>query len=467
MKLCRLLAVLLLTFPAFSQTDPGPRGGAADAGAPFATVLANNPPGILDFFLQAEQVFREIDCVDELAVVPCDSGGLGPRFNALGCARCHAQPATGGTSPATNPLFADGTAHGATNTIPTFILANGPVREARFPYFTDASGNPITAQPNGGVMPLFTIAGRSDALTCTTAYIQQPNFATAQLKNNISFRIPTPVFGLGLVENIDDSKLQTVLVTHYTGPFYVGGTFNRSPNDGTISRFGWKAQNKSLELFSGEAYNVEQGVSNELFPQERPSPEENRDQQTGLAQQCRLNATPEDHMNVDAGLTRVDTPSDVAMFALFMRLLKAPVENPGNPATNPNYARVFSGQTIFTEIGCASCHRESFTTEKSSITPDLNQKGARLFSDLEIHHMGTGLADRIVQGNAGSDQFRTAPLWGLGQRLFFLHDGRYSDLVQTITAHQSTGSDANPVILNWNALNTTQKQDVLYYLRSL
>ena len=285
--------------------------------------------------------------------------------------------------------------------------------------------------------------------------------------NNISFRIPTPLFGLGLVENIDDSELQTVLVQHYTGPYYVGGTFNRSPNDGTISRFGWKAQNKSLELFSGEAYTVEQGVTNELFTQERPSPEENRDQGTGVAAQCRLNPTPEDHTNIGVVSFPEETPSDVTMFAIFMRLLAPPIQDPGTPVSNPNYSRVLNGQVVFMDIGCNSCHREAFTTEPSSITPDLGGAGAVLFSDLEIHHMGSGLADNIVQGNAGADQFRTAPLWGLGQRLFLLHDGRTSDLIEAIEAHQSTGSDANPVILNWSLLSSSDQQDVLYFLRSL
>ena len=463
MKVCRLLAVLLFTLPAFSQVDPGPRGGPPDAGAPLASVAANNPPTILDFFLRGQDDFQEINSVSG-TIVGAEDEGLGPRFNALGCARCHAHPAVGGTSPSVNPQIADGTANGATNTIPSFITASGPVREARFVYFTDASGNPITSQPNGQVMPLFTIAGRVDSAGCTTTYIQQPNFANAVAKNNVVFRIPTPLFGLGLVENIDDSRLQTVLVQHYTGPYYVGGSFNRG-SDGTIARFGWKAQTKSLEMFAGEAYNVEQGVSNELFPQERPSPEENRDQGTGLAQQCRINPTPEDHTNFN--VPAVDTPSDAVMFAMFMRLLKPPTENPGNPATNPNYSRVLNGMILFIDIGCNSCHRESFLTEPSSITPDLSSKGARLFSDLEIHHMGTGLADNVVQGNAGGDQFRTAPLWGLGKRLFFLHDGRTNNLITAIQAHQSTGSDANPVILNWNALTASQKQDVLYYLRSL
>jgi CxxC motif-containing protein (DUF1111 family) len=90
-----------------------------------------------------------------------------------------------------------------------------------------------------------------------------------------------------------------------------------------------------------------------------------------------------------------------------------------------------------------------------------------MYSDLEIHHMGTGLADNIAQGTAGGDQFRTAPLWGLGQRIFFLHDGRTADLLSAISAHYSTGSEANAVKLNFDALGSTQKQDVLNFLRSL
>ena len=155
------------------------------------------------------------------------------------------------------------------------------------------------------------------------------------------------------------------------------------------------------------------------------------------------------------------------MFAIFMRLLAPPVQNLGNPVTNPNFTRALNGQTIFIDIGCGSCHRESFLTSQSSITPDLGNNSARLFSDLQLHHMGTGLADNIQQGNAGGDQFRTAPLWGVGKRRFFLHDGRTSNIITAITAHQSTGSDANPVILNYNALSVSDKQDLIYFLRSL
>jgi CxxC motif-containing protein (DUF1111 family) len=81
--------------------------------------------------------------------------------------------------------------------------------------------------------------------------------------------------------------------------------------------------------------------------------------------------------------------------------------------------------------------------------------------------MGTGLADGITQGTAGPDEFRSAPLWGLGQRIFFLHDGRTNDLMQAIQAHQSSGSEANTVISNFENLSASEQQDILNFLRSL
>jgi CxxC motif-containing protein (DUF1111 family) len=81
--------------------------------------------------------------------------------------------------------------------------------------------------------------------------------------------------------------------------------------------------------------------------------------------------------------------------------------------------------------------------------------------------MGTGLTDNVSQGNAGGDQFRTAPLWGVGQRIFFLHDGRTSNLVTAITAHASSGSEATTAEQNFVLLSAASRQDLLNFLRSL
>ncbi len=89
------------------------------------------------------------------------------------------------------------------------------------------------------------------------------------------------------------------------------------------------------------------------------------------------------------------------------------------------------------------------------------------YSDIAVHHMGTGLADGVAQGPPTGDMFRSAPLWGVGQRLFFLHDGRTSDIVTAIEAHASSGSEANAVITNFNTLSTANQQAVVDFLRSL
>ncbi|HXC65812.1 MAG TPA: di-heme oxidoredictase family protein, partial [Nitrospiraceae bacterium] len=108
---------------------------------------------------------------------------------------------------------------------------------------------------------------------------------------------------------------------------------------------------------------------------------------------------------------------------------------------------------------------------KSSIEA-LRNKEVKLYSDLMVHNMGQGLADDVSQGNAGGDEFRTAPLWGLGQRIFFLHDGRTNDLLQAVQAHAGLGgryvpSEANQVIGQFNRLSEIDKQHLLNFLRSL
>src|SRR5256885_13220175 len=100
----------------------------------------------------------------------------------------------------------------------------------------------------------------------------------------------------------------------------------------------------------------------------------------------------------------------------------------------PPRSTLFPYTTLFGEIGCALCHTPTLNTGNSAVAALRNQP-VNLFSDLLVHDMGPGLADGITQGQAGPREFRTAPLWGLGQRLFFLHDGRTADLRAALPAH--------------------------------
>ena len=112
--------------------------------------------------------------------------------------------------------------------------------------------------------------------------------------------------------------------------------------------------------------------------------------------------------------------SAIENFSNFMRFLDAPKPSPDTPGGATSIA---NGKQKFIDVGCALCHTPSFTTSKSTVAA-LSMKPVNLFSDLLVHDMGDGLADGVSQGEAGPREFRTAPLWGLGQRIFFLHDGR-------------------------------------------
>jgi CxxC motif-containing protein (DUF1111 family) len=452
-------------------TDPGVRTGAAGAGDPITGLTQEEGA----FFNAAKVVFGETETVAD---------GLGPRFNLDSCGGCHIQPKLGGTSPALNPQVA--VAQAAHNTLPSFITANGPVREARFVRNPDGT-------PDGGVHALFVITGRRDAGGCN---IQQPNFAAAVANNNVVFRIPTPTFGLGLVESTTDAALRASMAANaqQNRALGISGRFNTNGNDGTITRFGWKAQNKSLLIFSGEAYNVEMGVTNELFPQER-------DETPG----CQLNDLPESPTPVirNDELAAISPAagfqSDAVLFAAFMRLLAPPTPAGATPAvaaaaapsststvvasassvlpaatgttstaaaTSTTTSTVDRGRQVFTNIGCSACHTRSLTSGKSS-TAALTNVTYQPYSDFAVHDMGDGLADGVTQGAAGGREFRTAPLWGVGQRIFFMHDGRTNDLGVAIAQHASRGSEANQVVQNYNALSVTDRQAVLNFLRSL
>jgi CxxC motif-containing protein (DUF1111 family) len=423
--------------------DPGVRSGAAAAGQALPGLTSQE----LEYFEAGAADFAEAETVDD---------GVGPRMNLDSCSGCHAQPAVGGTSPAVNPQFAFATQNGGADSVPPFITANGPVREARFIRNADGTAD-------GGVHALFTIAGRTGAAGCR---LSQPDFVAHMAAHNVIFRIPTPVFGAGLIEQIPDSAIAANRTTNQANKRAVGingrpnfhvsgrtitGQSNHNGNDGTIARFGWKAQNKSLLIFSGEAYNVEMGITSDLFPTERD--EDPRCQQAMVP-----NSVTD--MNTD---DPVESMSSIEKFSHFMRFLAPPTPSSDTPGGARSIA---SGRKGFSSAGCAMCHTPEFTTGRSPIAALYNKQVA-LFSDLLLHDMGVGLADGVSQGEAGPREFRTAPLWGLGQRIFFLHDGRTSDLVEAIRAHQSEGSEANLVVQQFLDLPASDKQDILNFLRSL
>jgi CxxC motif-containing protein (DUF1111 family) len=517
----------LLTSKGFAQKDPGLRGGLQNTGGglqaqgkkiPPPPVITPNPTseaGIADnekllFFegiLRAGQL--ESSC-DQCAMVTdgapavinpinglkeidpifpqftTNSNGLGARHNADQCFACHSQPMLGGSGgflvpnpvdvallgsaaarPPENPQF-DLIPHrfGKQNTVPSFELQYGPIREVRFIYKVDGNGdimrdgvgNPI---PDGGVHQLWTVRGIQHDPTIPSCNLSQPNFEKQVQLQNLAFRIPLQMLGLGLIESIQDREIlaKHAATASRRQELGIAGRPNRSGNDGTITRFGWKAQNKSIAMFAGEAYNVEMGITNELFP-------------TATEEDSNCNGPNKPEPN---DVTRTDINDDInqsfnnpvhiladwMQFMVMMRFTDGPQPDP-----HPS-ASAIRGSDLFNDIGCALCHTPSMRTAPVMNSAVLQNRPVKLFSDLLLHDMGVGLADGISQGQAGPRDFRSTPLWGVGQRIFFLHDGRTSDLLEAIKAHRSHGSEANAVINEFNELPVSDKQAILNFLRSL
>ena len=453
--------------------DPGVRGGTIDAGGPLPGLTV----GQASMFAISLANFINPRSVGGNLLNPNGSqtqDGLGPRYNSNSCGSCHSQPAIGGTSPSAsafpligpNPQIAVASGAGATNMLPYFILPNGPVREARFRHVVQ--NGVVTSAADGSVHDLFTITGRVDATNTAgasgnlqTCVIAQPDFEQARRTNNISFRIPTPVFGVGLVESISDATILANQAANAADKqaFRIRGRPNRNGNDGTITKFGWKAQNSTALMFAGEAYSVEMGVSNELFAVERANQGET------LPASFMFNPTPEDVTHLDPSADSPVPESDIQQFTVFMEFLAPPTPSTTTPG---GAASIQNGAALFTNtVKCALCHTPTLTATPSNFVNQAGTTAVNLFSDLLLHNMGDELADGVSQGVAGPSELRTAPLWGLVQRVFFLHDGRTTDLVQVIRMHGDLESEARISVEQFQRLSVQSQQDLLNFLRSL
>ena len=503
-------ALLLLSTIAFAQKDPGVRGGLQNTGGglqqqgipiPHPPVISPNPTtgatindnelkSFLEGINRAGQLESTCDeCADVTDGSPVlgmgeldpvfpqshtNSNGLGARHNSDQCFSCHAQPTLGGSGgflvpnpgdplpqQAENPQFRlIPHRYGRQNVVPSFEHRFGPVREVRFKRKPDGT-------PDGGVHQLWTVRGSNNDTTIPNCALTQPDFEGEYKRGNLAFRIPLQMTGLGLLESIQDREIlaQHDATESLRTPLGITGHPNRSGNDGTITRFGWKAQNKSITIFAGEAYNVEMGITNEAFP---TATEEDPDCQGPQKPEpndvTRTDDTDIKNQNFN---NPIHILADWQQFQLLMRFTDGPAPDP-----HPNASAVH-GRSVFSDVGCALCHTAQMQTAPVMNSAVLQNRPVNAFTDLMVHHMGANLADDISQGQASGDEFRSTPLWGVGQRIFFLHDGRTADLLEAIRQHASPpsekypASEANGVVKRFNRLNPKDQQAILDFLRSL
>jgi CxxC motif-containing protein (DUF1111 family) len=344
--------------------------------------------------------------LDDFIEVEDAGEGLGPAFNGLGCAQCHATPAIGGISPVSE------------------------MRVGR----VDEQGE-------------FHVLGGETLYHLFSLPNQECQPAIPKEANVIARRVPIPLFGAGLVEAIPDQTLVALEDPEDVDGDGISGraAWIQDVETGQmrVGRFGWKSQHASLLVFGADAYRNEMGITNDLFLNEVAAgidPEALR--------LCDLTSDPEDRRDPLTGLRGIDA------FEAFMQFL-APIEREASTA------EAVRGETVFSQIGCASCHVPFLMTGPGA-NPVFDRRLVPLYSDLLLHDVGTG--DGIVQSSALANEIRTPALWGLRFRRPLLHDGGAATLQEAISRH---GNEAEGVIDRYRALPLDDRTALLAFLDSL
>ncbi len=335
--------------------------------------------------------------------------GLGPVFNEPFCSDCHdSPPAIGGT----NQRF-----------------------ETRFG----------RRAPDGGFDTLTSVGGpllHDHAIgTVDGGYTFVPEVVPSEA-NVVTSRRTQPVFGLGLVDATPAAVFAALAQAQaLSTPEAAGRTAmvtDLSTGQPAVGKFGWKAADATLLVFSGDAALNEIGITSPQFPNE-VCPQGDC---TALA------FNPEPGMNDPGG-------QDVARFTDFMRFL-------GPPPAPQLVGAVVQGSKVFEAVGCAVCHVPTLVTGPNS---DLafDQVAYHPYSDFLLHDMGT-LGDGIDQGDARGSEMRTQPLWGLSFQGRLLHDGRATTVSEAIAAHDGQGAAARDAFAT---LDAADRAALLAFLAAL
>lgn len=340
--------------------------------------------------------------------------GLGPVYNAQACSECHASPAVGGVGQITT------------------VVAGGE----------DALGNFIP-HPGGNL-----IQDRATDASLVESVL--PGYSIRVIRTTLN------TLGSGFVECIDDSTLQAISDEQAAQS---GGVIRgqvvmapllEKPDARRAARFGWKDQHASLPSFTAFAASGEMGLTSPLAPNEVTS--------NGRST-ADFDLVPEPELDGD-GLMKL---------ANFMRATKAPPRDASLAAT----AEALWGERLFTQIGCASCHRPSITTAPAgtvinggtfTVPAALGNKVIHPYGDFLMHDVGSGDGIRALGPPSGRYKMRTAPLWGVRTRQRLMHDGQSLSFPEAILRHRGEAAGSSD---QFQALPPADQQSLVAFLKSL
>lgn len=321
--------------------------------------------------------------------------GLGPLYNGRSCLACHQSPTSGG------------------------VGLNGLALVSRIAQ--------IGSGPSGLKLSDAVPVAR-DKTIAEFGFPCRLTHGPPAGANVISLRNASPLYGLGLIDEIADE----VILANAASQAGVKGRPNLVRDRlgrQSIGRFGWKGDVANLEQFVADAFRNEIGITSPLAPQD-------------IAHAADGSCGP-----AKSGLD--DDGSIIRAVTAYLAALPAPLPERTAPKSYQQ------GQQVFASAGCVSCHTPSLQSRRGEVA---------LYSDLLLHDMGPALNDGIVQGAAVSADWRTTPLWGLRLRTRFLHDGRAATPAEAILAHDSEGAAA---ARNFRQLTQDDRKILLDFLAVL
>jgi len=411
----RLLAYTAL-LAAVSSCDQGAPTAAAPAdslagGHPDGSLLAGGTFGGPLAGLTADQLALFTRGSGEFQRVFTPETGLGPLFNAVGCAACHEEPLPGGGG------------------------ANDPAQEGE-----DIEVHATAFHPGAKCDNLEAVGGQVIQKQVTPGLAARgigPEPVPPEATLPTALRTTPDLFGFGLLDAVPDQEILALADPSDRNGDGISGRVHRLP-DGRIGRFGRKAQEATLTEFNTGAFVMEMGITN-----------------PGLLIEQTLHGTPlpdgVDLVGAEPELTQGEFDAADG----FVHFLAPPPRLPLDLAGR-------TGAVIFVGIGCAACHVPALVTGPSPVRA-LSLKIFLPYTDLLLHDMGPALAD-ICLGDALPSEFRTEPLMGLRFATTFLHDGRAATIAEAIRLH---GGEASRTRDRFLRLSTGERFALLRFLRSL
>ncbi|UAY51552.1 di-heme oxidoreductase family protein [Ferruginibacter albus] len=375
--------------------------------------------------------------------------GLGPVFNNVSCISCHRHDGEG---------------------IPTMGFSNsGMLFRISIPG-SDAHGGPLTPDGFGGQLQDQHIFGAApevtfnpivyDNVTVTypdgnTTTLKKPTYSIASsyipmpAGYMLSPRLAPPVVGMGLLELVPEQTILSFQDPNDANNDGIRGkanyVYDAYTHQTLIGRFGWKANTATLLTQVATAYQQDMGITSYVQPVE------------SAFGQTQMNAVPK-----ELPMEIVDSLLNYTVF--YVKTLAVPARR---NVTDDDIKR---GEYLFNQVNCSGCHRPTMQTEINQSLAQLSNQRIHPYTDLLVHDMGPGLADNRPDFLAGGQDWRTAPLWGVGLLdkangiPYFLHDGRATTIEEAILWHDGEAKQSRDQFMQ---LNKDDRNRIIKFVESL